>query len=70
MTIETKFNPDDGVYLLNNNKVEWGKIASITWSLGGPFHYYLKPGGNWVSSSYGYLDTQLFRTKQELLDSL
>lgn len=75
MKIETKFNVDAIVYFMHNNRVATGNVATI--------HVYThKPLGNEIVISVkyflkgcsvksdGYMEEELFASKEELLNSL
>lgn len=76
MTIITKYNPGDRVFLLNTNKIEERNIVEVL-SRG----YKKGTNGNNVNSEYNinyslegiiphFPEDKLFNTKQELLESL
>ena len=72
MTIDTKFNIGDEVWLMDNNRAETKVIDGIYIehaitkdACSGFTTYHIED-----SSLHHYFDYQLFRTKQELLDSL
>lgn len=73
MKINTKFDIGDEVYFMYNDKVQIGHVWSIRIGISGP---------NWISEKYTmqehggstyaprFTPNQLFRTKQELMESL
>ena len=70
MTIETKFNIGDRVWLIGNHALLQGKITKLSLDV---------EEGNKINLSYfvqtikfnGWIDSEyVFRTKQELLESL
>lgn len=75
MKVETKFNVDDTVYFMHDNRVAIGNVATIQ-------AYTHKPMGNEIVISVkyyvkgcsvkrdGYMEEELFASKQELLNSL
>lgn len=75
MKIETRFNVDDEVYFMHDNRVAIGNVATIQVYTHKPLgneivisvKYYLK--GCSVQSN-GYIEEELFASKQELLNSL
>ena len=74
MKIETRFNVDDNVYFMHENRVATAQVATVQVfahkSLGDRVaigtKYYLKHLGK----SDGYMEDALFASKQELLNSL
>lgn len=74
MKIETRFNVDDNVYFMHENRVATGKVAVVQFYAHKPYNdkvvagtkYYLKNSGK----SDGYMEEELFASKQELLNSL
>ena len=74
MKIETRFNVDDEVYFMHENKVASAQVAVVQVYSHKPHgdrvvtsaKYYLKRLGK----SDGYLEDALFASKQELLNSL
>ena len=74
MKIETRFNVDDNVYFMHENRVATGQIAVVQVYAHKPYNdkvvtgtkYYLKNSGK----SDGYMEDALFASKEELLNSL
>ena len=74
MKIETRFNVDDEVYFMHENKVASAQVAAVqvySYKSHGDrvvtgTKYYLKHLGK----SDGYLEDALFASKEELLNSL
>lgn len=74
MKIETRFNVDDNVYFMHENSVATGQVAVVQVYAHKPYNdevvtgtkYYLKNSGK----SDGYMEEELFASKQELLNSL
>lgn len=74
MKIETRFNVDDNVYFMHENRVATGQVAVVQVYAHKPYNdevvtgtkYYLKNSGK----SDGYMEEELFASKQELLNSL
>lgn len=79
MTIDTKLDVYDEVYFMHNSKVWCSEVEKVYTrternSLGGVStkeHYDIKynPAGNQYTTS-GFTDTELFKTKAELLETL
>ena len=74
MKIETRFNVDDEVYFMHENKVASAQVATVHVYTHKPLgdrvvistKYYLKHSGK----SDGYMEDALFASKEELLKSL
>lgn len=74
MKIETRFNVDDNVYFMHDNRVATGQVAVIQVFASNPYKdkvvtdtiYYLKNSGK----NDGYMEDALFASKEELLNSL
>lgn len=74
MKIETRFNVDDNVYFMHENRVATGQVAVVEVYAHKPYNdevvigakYYLKNSGK----SDGYMEDALFASKDELLNSL
>lgn len=74
MKIETRFNVDDNVYFMHDNRVATGRVAAVQVYAYKPYNdkvvtgtkYYLKNSGK----SDGYMEDALFASKEELLKSL
>ena len=74
MKIETRFNIDDEVYFMHENKVASAQVATVQVYSHKPYggsvvtdtKYYLKKLGK----SDGYMEDALFASKEELLNSL
>lgn len=74
MKIETRFNINDNVYFMHENRVATGQVAVVEVYAHKPYNdkvvidakYYLKSSGK----SDGYMEDALFASKEELLNSL
>lgn len=74
MKIETRFNVDDNVYFMHENRVASAQVAVVQVHSHKPYgdrvvtgtKYYLKNSG----TSNGYMEDALFASKEELLNSL
>ena len=74
MKIETRFNVDDNVYFMHENRVATAQVATVQVYTHKPhgdrvvtgIKYYLKHLGK----SDGYMEDALFASKEELLKSL
>ena len=74
MKIETRFNVDDKVYFMHDNRVATGQVAAVQVYAHKPYSdkvvtvtkYYLK----YSCKSDGYMEDALFASKEELLKSL
>ena len=74
MKVETKFNVDDIVYFMHENRVATGQVAVVQFHAHKPYNdkvvtgtkYYLKNSGK----SDGYMEDALFASREELLNSL
>lgn len=72
MTIETKFNIGDKIFTLLCNEPTWCVVEGVNYFLSrntDRITYYVVPSDG---STYGFIvdEFEVFRTKQELLDSL
>jgi len=72
MTIETKFNIGDEVFFLHDNKIVKDKIlyVSILLTKAGITVKYNMFETRDKTYEVNFIDSQIFATKQELLDSL
>ena len=72
MKIETKFDIGDTAYMLENNKVRTDEVRGITIVVDTAAHYMSRVTTVYTLGLDGrrFDDNKLFKTKQELLDSL
>lgn len=70
MTVKTKFNVDDKVYFIYNNKVYYAPIRSINILVTYTYSVKIKYTVNYDSLTTSLCEESIFKTKEELLKSL